>query len=462
MKMPQSATGVPVGLGTGWGDYKTLLLEELNSLAYEQIEVPEALRQQIISVPDEYEAIIGCYRQLAALPEDPTLTRQQPDELEAIRALRPEGVRKLPVALSDEEMLDKLHGGWVGRAVGCAMGKPVESFVFLNKDNLPGHKHLEYYLRNRKQWPLTGYISGKDVGDGYEIYFPETWDENICCMTADDDMHYPLVALRVLEEHGMDFVWYQVADCWNRTLPYGQICTAETQAILNYNTFRSRIKEPENLIDCAAFTRRNNNPYREWIGALIRADIWAYAVPGQPERAAELAWRDASWTHCANGIYGEMFIAAMISAAFVESDLKRLVEIGLSEIPAQCKLAIAVKTLMEKLDNPMSFEEGCDWIRSMNLPIVHTVNNALLVILALYFGKWELGKSAGLSVMGALDTDCVAATVGSIIGVVKGYKAIEGTLTEKLHDRLIPDAAGFADCTFHDLAIRTQKVQQLA
>ena len=58
-----------------------------------------------------------------------------------------------------------------------------------------------------------------------------------------------------------------------------------------------------------------DNPYREWIGAQIRADICGY-VPRPPGAAAKLAFRDASLSHTANGIYGAMWSAALVAAAF--------------------------------------------------------------------------------------------------------------------------------------------------
>jgi hypothetical protein len=224
----------------------------------------------------------------------------------------------LPHDVPADELPDRLHGAWTGRAAGCALGKPVEMLGMFGKEGQSGRACIKDLLTLRHDWPLHDYIAGGADPAAAGLFCPLSWRENIAFLEADDDIHYSLVALHVLERFGDRFEWVNIADTWNELLPYASICTAETLAILNYNlcTSRKRVARGIRGEVTPEFTRRHNNPYREWVGAQIRADVWGYACAGEPERAAALAWRDASWTHTANGIYTAMMFAAMTAAAF--------------------------------------------------------------------------------------------------------------------------------------------------
>lgn len=443
----------------GWTTPLGLLKAEVEQKEYEGFIVPESLKQEIKALNDKAvkgnnEKISAYYAKLVALAKDPDFDYVQPYDLEGIKSERPDGLRKLPMTLTEDELLDRFHGAWTGRGCGCALGKPVEGMGMSGN----GRAKIKKYLNSRAHWPLDYYFSGEKIDD-MEIGCPQSWRENIAYMEPDDDIHYSLIGLKVLENKGADFKWYDVADCWNSSLPYNAICTAETQAILNYNMHKSRTSDYR---PTAEFTSSNNNPYREWIGAQIRADGWAYCCAGNPELAAEFAWRDAHWTHTANGIYGEMFVAAMIAAAFVEHDPKKIVEIGLSEIPKNCKLAEAVREALIWIEESTDFETFMDKLdaKYADMSAVHTVNNALICVMALFYGEMNPDKSISISVMGALDTDCNGATVGSMVGAAAGKKNFGGKLQDALNDTIKPLVFGFQQITMKELAERTLKVHK--
>jgi len=55
----------------------------------------------------------------------------EPSTLDEIRAERPDGPRRMALNLTNDQMLDRIHGAWLGRAAGCTLGKPVEGWRLL-------------------------------------------------------------------------------------------------------------------------------------------------------------------------------------------------------------------------------------------------------------------------------------------------------------------------------------------
>jgi hypothetical protein len=149
----------------------------------------------------------------------------------------------------------------------------------------------------------------------------------VSAMPEDDDTNYTATGLAILKRRGPGFTPEDVADFWLSDIPILHTYTAERVA---YRNFCLQIPPPHSA--------RFRNPHREWIGAQIRADFWGYAAAGDTALAAELAWRDACVSHVKNGIYGEMWAAAMIAAAFVTSDIRAVIEAGLGEIPPRSRL----------------------------------------------------------------------------------------------------------------------------
>ena len=52
----------------------------------------------------------------------------EPSDLEGIRAHRPDGPRTLPGGLAASSKASRIAGAWLGRCVGCLLGKPIEDW----------------------------------------------------------------------------------------------------------------------------------------------------------------------------------------------------------------------------------------------------------------------------------------------------------------------------------------------
>lgn len=383
---------------------------------YEKIENFPFIIENEINEPSEWNEILH-------------LTNAKPDDVPSF---------------TSEFLEDRILGGWLGRSAGCLLGKPIE------KTSRSGIKEL---LTSNNTWPIKDYITGKGIPDLLLKKYPwnkhsgkESLKENIECMTEDDDMNYPMINLSVFEKYGKEFLTENVIQTWMENLPVLSTFTAERVAYAN--TIAGFNPSETALI---------RNPYREWIGAQIRADFWGWISPAQSIRAAEFAWRDARLSHARNGIYGEMFFASAISLAFQYNDVKEIITKALDVIPPKSRLASAINYVLSLPVETQSWEETVDALYEKfgKYHWVHTINNASLVVAALISSKGDFETAICNVVMGGWDTDSNGATVGSIMGTMIGAKNLPSKWIDPLKNKIRSSLKGFDNSLLSDLANRT-------
>lgn len=381
----------------------------------------------------------------------------EPSDIESIKEARSELGKKLKLDslnLASERLYDKVYGAWLGRCVGCLLGQPIEGW---HRERIVG------LLKETGNYPFNYYISSdisEEIRKKYEVINEgwvyggslRNWINNVSYMPEDDDTNYTVIGLKILEQYGPAFSPEDVAESWLANLPILHVCTAERVA---YKNLVNGIYPPQS----ASF----RNVYREWIGAQIRADFFGYITPGNPELGAEMAWRDASISHVKNGIYGEMFIAAMLSAAAVNNNVDEIIEYGLSQIPEKSRLAEAVRKVLDWKKQGLGWEAAIDKVHEKYNEKVghdwcHTISNAMIVCIGLVYGQKDFEKSIGIAVLAAFDTDCNGATVGSIVGMILGADALPKKWVKPLNDQLKSGVDGFGLVKISDMAKRTVEV----
>ncbi|MDT3697127.1 MAG: ADP-ribosylglycohydrolase family protein [Ignavibacterium sp.] len=339
---------------------------------------------------------------------------------------------------------DRILGGWLGRSAGCLLGKPIE------KTPRAGIKEL---LSSNKSWPINDYITGIGIPESLMLKYPwnkhsgkESLKENIECMTEDDDMNYPMINLSAFERFGEGFFSESIMQTWMENLPIFSTFTAERVA---YANSLYGLNPPE--------TAMVRNPYREWIGAQIRADLWGWISPDQPYRAAEYAWRDARVSHIRNGIYGEMFFASVIALAFKYRNIREIIIKSLNVIPPKSRFAAAINFVLSLQIEQQPWEETVDSLYDAfgKFHWVHTLNNAALVVAAVLSSKSDFEIAICNVVMGGWDTDSNGATVGSIIGTMIGAKKLPSKWINPLNNRIRSSLKGFDNSSLTELAKRT-------
>jgi ADP-ribosylglycohydrolase len=380
--------------------------------------------------------------ELADLPS--RLADDEPTDLARIKARCPAWPSPAPAAVTRPA----LEAAWLGRAVGCLLGKPVEKLP------LEAIRRLAEASGN---WPLHGYFTAKGVPA--DLLAAHPWNrrsattslaENIDGMPEDDDLNYPLLNLLLLRRHGKDFTNTDVARLWLDELPAGRTFTAERVA---YRNLLQGLEPPR--------TARHRNPFREWIGALIRADVHGWTNPGDPAAAAEQAHRDATLTHTANGVYAAMFIAAVIAAAASgTTDVHTCLRTGLTVVPPHSRLTRAVTHAVELAHHHADFDDVVDALHATHGAThhwVHAIPNTALVAAALTHADGDFTASICKAVSGGWDTDSNGATAGSIAGLLAGSpERLPDRWTTPLKNRLATSVADFHGTGFDILAHLTK------
>src|SRR3990172_4157542 len=181
----------------------------------------------------------------------------EPTALEDVQATLPPMPELPPLRLDDDALRDRFLGAWLGRCAGCNLGKPVEGWT---------RDRIRRYLELADAYPIADYLPViHPFPDDLRLNWcwPDTTRGNVEYMARDDDIDYTILGLHVLEDHGLGFGPMDVAAEWLDHLPFTQVYTAERAAYRNL---------VQGMV--ATETASHRNPYREWIGAPIRADMW--------------------------------------------------------------------------------------------------------------------------------------------------------------------------------------------
>ena len=294
--------------------------------------------------------------------------------------------------LNAKQLRDKINGCWEGKNMGGVLGAPFE----MTRELI----NVDFYTQ--------------DLSKG---------------VPANDDLDLQLIWLNACEQYGRRINSDILAEFWT---------SHEIGNCSEYGTAKQNLSYGLR----PPFSGVVGNQYKDSNGAFIRSEIWACLCPGNPERAVRYAYEDAIVDHADEGVFAEAFCTAMESAAFFESDVNKLIEIGLSYIPNDSAVYGAVvlsKTMYEQgktveeirksllttypsyfgIFNKHPWEVKEEYPLGDNLGLDAPVQIGIIVA-ALLFGQGDFEKTIITAVHCGEDADCTAATAGAIIGIING------------------------------------------
>ena len=367
----------------------------------------------------------------------------EPDDFESIIADAPAPPALKP--LSDAEYAERIKGAWYGRIGGVVLGKPLEMRL--------DRKFIKRYLESVDAYPLNDWVPPESPELGFTLRCQPSTLGNIEYAEADDDIHYTILGLMLLEERGFNFSKLDVANNHLRNIPYHWLWSCTRQSY--YHMVNLTEDRPvEEQID--EFPTKIN-PLREGINTAIRADFWGYIAPCDPRRAARVAYREVTLNAVKNGVYSSMFVAGALSAALSrDPSIDSIIAGGLSVIPRRSRLANIVRETREWYEADQDWVAVCDRVYDKygHLPFLHSLHNMAFVVLSLIHGQLDYSKTITTAVMCGMDTDCTAGTAASIVGAAIGYDGLDKRWIAPFNDRVKTVVAGFGHGSISGLVER--------
>ena len=237
-------------------------------------------------------------------------------------------------------------------------------------------------------------------------YRPEMTD----AMLPNDDLDLQVLWLDVVQKYGADFTSRQLLQ---RFCEYCDYSPGE-YAVMRKN-YQCGIYPPYS-------GSYRNDFYKQGMGCPIRSEIWACLAPGEPKLAAEYASRDGVLDHEGESVYAEMFFAAAESEAFFEDDMEKLIEVGLTVIPSDCRFAELVKYVADLCKMYPDMETVRAWIldRYGHPDCTNMFQNMGITLAALLLCGGDPIKTGMTALNCGFDTDCTCASAGAMLGIILG------------------------------------------
>jgi ADP-ribosylglycohydrolase len=276
------------------------------------------------------------------------------------------------IVLGRKEYRDKVYACWLGKNIGGTIGAPYECKKYVN--------NITFFDPVPKE------------------------------PAPNDDLDLQIVWLKMLEDKGVPPRLPSFAEYWQK------YCAAYP-----WNEYGLCMRNMERGL-MPPVSGWFENYYVDEMGSPIRSEIWACVCPADPQRAAAMAWMDSAVDHAGGeGTYGEMFWAAVESAAFVIQDPIELIRIGLAMVPPACSIARVIREAVWCRQNGKNWSESRERIATIygHIQPCNAIPNHGFIILGWLYGK-DFGDKLCKAVNCGYDTDCTGATLGSLLGIIGG------------------------------------------
>lgn len=280
-----------------------------------------------------------------------------------------------------------------------------------------------------------GSLSGLAIGDSFgdaargadnQRDYGITTDFNKGASWSTDDTEFALMTAKLLIEHEGDFTSNDVVNMWFKYVATeDELKRGGVSEVEACNNLRRGLRPPQSGM---------YNAYYMSDGAAMRSGPIGIVCAGDPERAAELAYRDACVSHYREGIWGAQAVAVAVSLAMVDADMEEIMETIFKIVPRD-------SWFYETLNRALNIVKDADgdvanaWMPLHN-ELFSTHRSTVAEALPEVFGCLMLENKSfksGLILAGNFgrDADTIGAIAGAVLGAKYGAKNIPDKWKEK-------------------------------
>jgi hypothetical protein len=240
-----------------------------------------------------------------------------------------------------------------------------------------------------------------------------------------DDLYMDLTFVDVFEKYGLDAPVDSFANAFANA---GYALWHANQAA-RYN-IQHGIKAPK-----SGYWK--NNPHSDCIDYQIESDFAGLMSPAMPNTAAAISDKIGHIMNYGDGWYGGVFVGAMYSLAFSNSNINEIVNEALKTIPAQSEFYQCIHdVILWHKKYPTDWKQTWlevqkKWANDIGCPdgVFAAFNidakvNAAYIVIGLLYGAGDFTKTLEIATRCGQDADCNPSSAGGILGTVLGYDKI--------------------------------------
>ena len=317
--------------------------------------------------------------------------------------------------ISHDELMDKISGFWIGQLLGNYIGFPFENNYV--EEPIPVLVDRVYTADYDGSPELK--INSKDRRG-----FIPLMAETLGGAFSDDDTDIEFVTLHAVEKYGLDITYPEITQMW-RTHINDYIWVANREA---RNLMERGLVAPDT-------GRKENNKHWFQIDPQLVNEIWSAFYPGMTQKAAERALWGARITNDDWGTHPTIAYGAMISAAFFEKDVRKLVDIAIKAVPNEGPFAEGIRDVVKWHSE---FDDWRDTRAKIHekyyaykkgayeapVSVVSSLANGLTGIMSVLYGEGDFMRTVGIATSAGYDCDNQAATTAGLIGVLNGLSGM--------------------------------------